>query len=308
MAFLKTPMLPPRLLANRRLIPLAISLMLALVAVFIMNQQMQRDRRKIAEERARLYKDYKAPQEVIVAMKDIPEGTVIAKEHLGIMQIPEKFLQPYSTRDPNLLIGKVTRSPIAEKEQVLVNKVRSPEERPKGSLLSDITPEGKRAVTIGVNALTGVGGFVRPGDKVDILWNVKLASGPAPGGKGSGEPATLTLFQDVTILAVNSQVMGRAPVPGQAAETPREALITVALSPNEASLLLFAREQGSIQLSLRPTRDAGQQVAAQPANIDALMQLVFGDQAAAPAPEVPASRTVELYRGLERNVVTVEAK
>lgn len=290
---------------SKRVVPLALSIVLGLSGVYLMNQVLRTERKKLEAEKAKLYKDYRNPFQVIVAAKDIPEGTVLAQEHLGLLPVPEKFLQPYATQNPTQLVGKVTKVPFAEKEQILLNKIRSPDERPKGSNLSDITPEGKRAVTIVVDPTTGVGGFVRPGDKVDMLWTFKLGGAPDKGGKAQDELVTLTLFQDVLVMAVNAQMMGLRP-PGATADTvpSRESTVTLALTPNEAALVLFAREQGRLQLALRPPKDAGQQVAVQPANLAALMETVLGPQGPAPAPS--DTRTVEVYRGLQRDVMSVE--
>lgn len=290
---------------SKRVVPLVFSAVLGLAGVYLMNQVMQGERKKLASERAKLYKDYKAPVKIIVAIKDIPEGATITPEQLGWLEIPEKFVQPYASHEPAQVVGKVARVAIAEKEQVLTNKVRSPDERPKGVNLSDITPEGKRAITIVTDAITGVGGFVRPGDKVDILWTLRLAGSSKGNVKNPEELVTLTLFQDVLVLGVNNQLMGRRPgvVPEEGAA--RDSTVTLALSPNEAALVLFAREQGRVQLSLRTPKDAGQQVAVQPANMDSVMQAVFGPSQQ--AVEAPDTRTVEVYRGLERDLVTVES-
>ena len=290
---------------SKRVVPLIFSAVLGLAGVYLMNQVMQGEKKKLAAERAKLYKDYKAPVKVIVAVKDIPEGATIAAEQLGWMEIPEKFIQPYATKEPAQVVGKVARVAIAEKEQVLTNKVRSPDERPRGVNLSDITPEGKRAITIVTDAITGVGGFVRPGDKVDILWTLRVA-GPSKGNvKNPEELVTLTLFQDVLVLGVNNQLMGRRPGGAPEEGASRDSTVTLALSPNEAALVLFAREQGRGQLSLRTPKDAGQQVAVQPANMDTVMQAVLGPPQH--PVETPDTRTVEVYRGLERDLVTVES-
>ena len=165
----------------KRRMPLIFGLGLAAVSVIAMHQYVIKKEQEIARKQAEMMKDYQAPIELIVASKDVKEGTVLDAASLATAQVPEKFAQPYVARAPRDVLGMVTIAPIAKNEQVLLNKVRRPEDAPAGMTLSSLTPEGKRAVTIGIDAITGVGGFVGPGDKVDILWTFKL---PSAGGGG----------------------------------------------------------------------------------------------------------------------------
>jgi pilus assembly protein CpaB len=253
--------------------------------------------------------EYPEPIKVVVASKDIPVGTTLGAADVKFADIPEKFLQPYAVKTPSEVVGKVTVAPIATGEQLLQNKLRRPEAVPTDATLAGLTPKGTRAVTIGVDSITGVGGFVRPGDKVDILWTWKQGD----------QFATFTLFQEVPVMAVNTD-LGRAArsaagtgreAPG-AGSTPQTAAqvpmgssytVTLALTPQDTSVLLFAREQGKIQLSLRPRVEAGA-LNIPPANITTLLQSQLGVAADAPAP--PPTRQVEIYKGLKRDLAVVE--
>ena len=166
----------------KRLVPFAFAGILGLVAVALMQQYLDRQRHVIAQERARLQSEFQEPLEVIVARADLEEGTTVTTDHLSLRPIPKKFVQPFATSRASDLVGRVTLAPIAEGEQFLKNKVREPHEVAKGETLSKLTPKGYRAITLGMDELRGVGGFVRPGDTVDILWTFQA---PPPGG---GEP------------------------------------------------------------------------------------------------------------------------
>ena len=284
----------------RRLFPFVFAIILGVGAVVVMNSVITNERRAIAVERQRLYKDYVTPVDVVVASKDIREGTTIDTSHVKIASVPEKFLQPFAARGAHEILGKVTLTPIAEGEQILLNKVRLAEAVPMGATLSSITPKGKRAVTIGVDAVTGVGGFVRPGDTVDVLWTIQLPTAPpAPGAQPQSQVFTVTLFQEVPVLAVGREIMGRAT---GTTDTSNQFTVTLGLDPQGTSFLLFAREQGRIQLSLRARQDEGT-IAVAPATIDALVQTVLGSAAMPQAPAAPATREVEVYKGLKRDVV-----
>ena len=285
----------------RRVIPLAFSVLMGAAAVYLVHQYIRKKEVALEKERQRVMANYQEPVEVIVAAKDLASGVTLEASQLTKGVVPEKFVQPYSVRTPKDLLGMVTIAPMAEGEQVLLNKVRRPEAVPHGSTLSSVTPKGKRAVTISVDALTGVGGFVRPSDAVDILWAIAL---PQPGEK-EGQPVTVTLFQDIPVLAVGRDMAGTST---QKSEEAQQFTVTLALTPQETSFLLFAREHGRVQLSLRP-RSEGGAVAVAPANINTLMEMQLGMKSSAPPALPPQAkgppRQVEVYKGLKREMVVL---
>ncbi len=293
----KLPSLAPE--TRQRVILLVVAIALASVTWWLLRQWMGGERAKLERERARLMANYQAPIQVVAAAKDLPEGTVLEMAHFAPAKIPEKFIQPYAVRNPKDLIGKVTLAPIAEGEQVLLNKVRAAEDVPKDATLSGLMEKGKRAVTIAVEAVTGVGGFIRPGDAVDVLWTLSLGQASAEQG---AQVVTWVLFQDVPVLAIGHEMVGRA---SKTTEPSNQYNVTLSLKPQDASFLLFAREQGRIQLSLRPKTEEGAPVQVTPANVTTLMEQVLG---VPPPPPPPPTKQVEVYKGLQKDVVTVVAQ
>ena len=284
----------------RRRLPILFALIMGALAVIFMQQYLAGQQRLLAQERARLLADYRDPVQVLVTTKDVPAGTTIEVHLLDVAKVPEKFVQPYAARTPGDVAGLVTAVPLAKGEQVLMNKLRRPDEVPTGATLAGLTPEGKRAVTVGVDAITGVGGFVRPGDDVDVLWTLKLPQ--AGGGPQDSQFVMLTLFQKVPVLAVNGQMAGRPAIGEgqQGQQAPRDYTVTLALNPQDTAFLLFARTQGQIQLSLRPKQGEAQEAQVPPTNINTLLEAKLGIKAAVP-PRPP--RQVEVYKGLKRDIV-----
>ncbi|MBI4342591.1 MAG: Flp pilus assembly protein CpaB [Candidatus Omnitrophica bacterium] len=285
--------------AAKRLLPLAFALAFGVIGLSLMHSWRMRQVQALKREEVRLKSFYQEPIQVVVASMDITEGATVEPSMLAMAPVPQKFVQPYSVRATGEVLGLVAAAPIAEGEQMMTNKLRRPEATPVDATLSSVTPKGKRAITIAVDTITGVGGFVRPGDKVDVLWTLKI-----PGGDQS---ATLTLFQEVPVLAVGPEIVGKPDQPGgQAAAGPvavpqSQYIVTLALNPQETSSLLFAREQGRIQLSLRPPQEAGA-VPVPPANLNTLMELQLGIKS---ADQTPRTRQVEVYKGLKRDVVVL---
>ena len=291
-------------LPRQRLVVLIFAILCGVAAVGLAIQWRNQQVHKLTELEKTLRENYRDPVEVVVAAKDLAEGTLLDISHLAKAMVPEKFVQPYAVRNPSELLGKTIVAPMAEGEQILATKVRPPDEVPSGTTLSSLMPKGRRGVTITVDAITGVGGFVRPGDMVDVLWTVKQPSAD----QQEGQVVTLTLFQDVPVLAVGQEAVGgrlsRPKEPQASAQDAQQpSTVTLALTPHETALLLYVREQGRIQLSLRPRADKGQQVEVPPASMSTLMQSVLGKDTAAPPPKPP--RNVEVYKGLERSVVSV---
>lgn len=288
-----------------------VSLAAGALAVVLVRNTISQERRAVERERQRMKAEYRAPISVVVVAKDIAQGETLDDSHLRMADVPEEFAQPYAVRATAQVVGLVTAAPLAEGEQVLTNKLRRPDEVvPQGNTLSDIVPKGKRAVTIAVDQITGVGGFVRPGDHVDVLWTVQV---PGESGK-SGDLVTLTLFQDVPVYAIGGEIVGRQARKGRDREADvggAQQIVTLAMTPQEISFLLFAREQGQIQLSLRPQAEDQSQVAVAPASaatFNAFIESQFGVQTAPPtaataAPPQKTAREVEVYKGLKKDVV-----
>lgn len=303
--------------AKQRLVMGVLAVALFGVAVWLYQHQRAADQARLAAREKKLRELYQTPIDVVVAAKDLPEETALEPSMLAFAKVPERFAQPYAVKAPERVIGLVTIAPIAAGEQVLTNKLRRPEEFPESLTLSSVVPKGKRAVTITVNTLSGVGGFVRPGDLVDVVWTLGVPSG----NKKEPDLITVTLFQDVPVMAVERQMVGQPPLaPAGGPEGEKadkggatrsvaggeggEYTVTLALSPQEISFLLFARDQGRIQLSLRPQEEEGSKAALVPVNMTTMLGAALGTEALQAA-QPPPRRQVEVYKGLTRDIVVL---
>ena len=277
---------------------------LGLLATLALQRYLTQQQQAMERERQRLTANYRNPVPVVVAARDLPQGTVLSADHLKMTDVPDQFIQPYATQDATQLVGRVTLAPIAEGEQVLLNKIRTHEDIPEDAYLSSVTPKGKRAVTIGVDEFSGVGGFVRPGDVVDVLWSLRVPVADSSDGK----MMTLTLFQGIPVVAVGHELKRtpRTPEGSGGGEGVRQMAVTLALTPQETSFLLFARDQGRIQVSLRPQTETADSVKLSPADLATLLEKQLGMRLAAPS--APQAREVEVYKGLKRDVVVLPTK
>lgn len=267
---------------------LIIAAVLGLMAVFLTNVYIQQ--RDTAPDVR-----YK---QVLVAAKDIAKGTTIDYNMLAFKPIPVNFVEPGALSLRESAVGKAAMVTIMAGEQILNSKLAAPG---TGLTLAVKTPPGKRATTITLESASAVGGMVRPGDHVDIL------------GVFSTPAITLTLFQNVIVLAVGSQM-----VPGemqdrraaaQASSARSSASVTLALSPQQVQVLTVAMQHGKIRMTLRPHMETEQALPeidlsnlSAAFDFNSLLQLYIA------RPQLPVAKAgpeVEIIRGLNKEITTV---
>jgi len=273
----------------RNRIAIIVGIALGLIAVLLVHNYLEQQRRKVEQLSVGL-----EPTPVLVARQTIEPGQILSPELVELQQVPAKYVQPYAESQLEAVVGKRASVPITQGEQILRTKLELPT---AGATMASKTPPGKRAVTIPLDEIAAVGGFIRPGDTVDILW---VASIPRP--EGGSHPITVTLFQNIQVLAVGRQLID---VPEQRRRT-REGeepsnTVTVALSPEETQLLVVAQEQGKLQLALRSRADL-EAVPLPAASPEALLRHILPPEAFQRQEE---AKQVEVFRGLDKEVVAV---
>ena len=179
---------------------------------------------------------------VLVAKVSIPARTVIKGEWLEFKEIPVDALPADSTNSAKEVLGKVTRSEILSGEPVRKGRLLADQEKLGLPLL---IPSGYRGITVAVDEVIGVAGFVKPGDLVDVL--VTLNEGVI----SKEHKVTMTLLQGVQVLAI-AQDLDPPSNNEQAKKGKLSSSVTLAVNPLQAEKLVFAGENGKIRLSLRP--------------------------------------------------------
>jgi pilus assembly protein CpaB len=248
---------------------------------------------------------------ILVAARSIAPGVPIVAEDIASREVPEDYVQPGAIASSINIIGVFSQAQILEGEQILRNKLGAPPEKPK--IISDITPAGKRAVSVLVDNIASLQGLLQPGDYVDALAIISPPPGSTidaivnrtprsqvPGEKQEKKTVTLPLFQNIRVLAIGSDTGG-----GQHNESskkgtlnPSANAVTLSLSPQEAALVSFIQEQGKIKLVTRSNSDLSQ-TEVEPVNWDNLFEYLYPK--AREQGKLPV--TVEIYRGLQKEVV-----
>ncbi|MBB5518001.1 Flp pilus assembly protein CpaB [Amphiplicatus metriothermophilus] len=177
---------------------------------------------------------------VLVADKDFQRGERLGVETVKWVAWPKKALSPsfiteaggVKTED---LAGAVARTLIVAGEPIIEQKIVR---AGNSGLMAAILTPGMRAVTLRVSPETASGGFILPGDRVDVLHTT--------GGRDGGAPRTRTIFENVRVLAVNA-MYAEAP---EAAHI-EGATVTLEFSPGDAESFISARANGTLSLALR---------------------------------------------------------
>ena len=198
--------------------------------------------------------------DIVLAKADIPSGKLISENMLYTQRVDKNSLPAEAATSVARVVDRISTVSIKEKYMIPVDKLVWP--TTKETTLAAKTPIGKRAMTIAVDNISSLLGMIKPGDYVDVIGIIPLPV--EVDGKQAAEPATVPLFQNVLILSVGTE-LGAASEKESASRrkasefTPKESaapLITLSLSPEEANILAFVKEQGKIQLILRSPGDA----------------------------------------------------
>lgn len=233
--------------------------------------------------------------EVVVAANDLPVGAKVTDNDVKVVHIPAASLPPNYIRHTASVVGRGVLMPISKGEFILPNKVAGEN---AGYGLPALIPPGMRAVSVRVNEVVSVAGFVQPGTHVDVLW-----TGTPP---GTTEEQTATVLENVAVIATGNRLERNSA--GEPSVTP---VITLLVSPDDAQKLALASAQGHIQLALRNLLDTRQTdlAAAHASSIYKNISMPAPPprprvkRVAVQAPPPPAPYEVEIIRGDKKDEV-----
>lgn len=183
-----------------------------------------------------------ATQTIVVASKDLPQGTNLARENLTAKQWPAATVPAGAFTNVDSIIGRVTNVPVYAGEAIVPGRLA-----PVGVAagLEVKVPAGKRAMAVKINDVAGINGLIQPNSRVDVV--VMMRSGEA-----TSAPVAKLFMENVRVLSVGSTVQRDAD--GKALNATTAAL---EVTPQEAERLAIATNEGLIQLVLRGYGDPG---------------------------------------------------
>jgi pilus assembly protein CpaB len=239
--------------------------------------------------------------DVVVAANDLNVGSKIEDRDVRIVRLPAESLPEGVFRSKTRVVGRGVVLPVSKGEFILPNKVAGEN---AGSGMPALIPPGMRAVSVRVNEVVAVAGFVVPGTRVDVL----LTGNPG----GNAENQTTTVLENIAVLAAGQKLERNA-----AGEPQSVPVITLLVSPEDAQKLTLASQEGRIQLTLRNPLDTNQQKLPSVRNA-----VLYGASAPTPTPASakpkvrrvvpkqvtpqPSPYTIEVIRGQEKKEITFE--
>jgi pilus assembly protein CpaB len=182
-------------------------------------------------------------QPVVVAKDDLSLGSELKADDLRVVNFPQGQAPEGSFARPTDLVGRSLIVPIVKNEVVLPAKLASKE---AGSGLPPVIPEGMRAVSVRVNEVIGVAGYVLPGNRVDILATASPTDQHA-------DTTTKLILSNVEVVTAGTR-MEQDQEKGKPMQV---TVVTLLVFPDQAERLALASTEGKIQLALRNPLDKG---------------------------------------------------
>jgi pilus assembly protein CpaB len=177
--------------------------------------------------------------DVVVAGNDLQVGAKLEDRDIRLARFPQSVIPPGAFTKKAEIVGRGVVLPVIRGEFILPSKLAAVN---AGSGLPALIPPGMRAVSVRVNDVVSVAGFVQPGSRVDVL---------ATGNQGSGsDRQTTTVLENVAVIAVGKN-LERNPT----GDTQAAPVITLLVSPDDGQRLTLASQEGRIQLALRNPLD-----------------------------------------------------
>jgi len=233
--------------------------------------------------------------EVVVAARDLNVGHVLTPEDIKLVQWPGEFLPEGYGSSSDELLGRGIITPVKENEPLLSTKLALKE---AGGGLPIVIHPGMRAVSVEVDEVVGVAGFVLPGARVDVIVTLDQ-------GDFQDNPVARIVLQGVPVLAAGQEIQESADGQPQTVT-----VITLEVDPEEAEVLILSATKGHIQMALRNTLDLDSLETAG-IRVEALVPTQRQARAAPrrttprPPPQ-PSGANIEVYRGPELTEETVE--
>jgi pilus assembly protein CpaB len=231
---------------------------------------------------------------VVVAAADLDVGATITRDDVKVVEWPTNAAPANAIGDPNELIGRGIVMPMIQNEPFLPMKLAS---KDIGAGLPPAITPGMRAVSVKVNEVIGVAGYVLPGTRVDVVATISPTLQPQ-------DSTSKVILTNVQVLAAGTKIERDLEKNKPIAVT----VVTLLVDPNDAEKLTLAATEGKIQLALRNPldKDAPATRGVRPAVLVGMAtpaprvvtRIVAGKPA--PLPPPPADPTVEIIRGDKR--------
>lgn len=178
---------------------------------------------------------------VVIARSELAVGAALDPRQLDSVRWPKANLPAGTSPDAQALAGRVLRRPLAAGEPILESALL-PAGAPGG--LPAVIEPNHRAVSVKVDEVIGVAGFVKPGARVDILTTLRRNEGRSENARSR------VILQNVAVLAVDQQMQTASDGKPEVVN-----VVTVSVDPDQSQRLVLGAHEGKLQLALRNPAD-----------------------------------------------------
>ncbi|SDH86297.1 pilus assembly protein CpaB [Pseudomonas benzenivorans] len=214
----------------RTLMLIGLSLVLGLGAAFLANNWLSARLNASPDDNLK---------NVVVATLEIPFGQMVEAQHVTLVRMPKDTVPDDAFDATEKVTGKIATFAMLRGDIVRGARLA---EHLGGSTLASLIEKDKRAISVRVDDVVGVGGFLLPGNRVDVLATKKV-------GNGNSDARSETILEDLRVLAVDQTASTdkTQPVVVRA--------VTLEMTSEEAEILVKAQTEGNLQLALRNPLD-----------------------------------------------------
>jgi len=247
-----------------------------------------------------------AKKSIAVAFSDLSAGTVLQKEMIKEAEFLQASLPQGTFTDSNALVGRVLIYPVKANEPIFESRL-APTTIKTGGVAAVISPK-KRAVSVKVDKVIGVAGFIHAGNRVDVLVTIRRGTGQTE------SQITKIVLENILVLAAGPEYQATSK---EEKAAPVD-VITLEVTPEETEKLALAATEGKLQLALRNFSDT-EDVLTRGTTIPMLLASYSGEgelkqtksapkKAVTPVRRVekPTTFAVELIKGGKSSEVKVE--
>lgn len=270
---------------NRTLLVVALAIMLASLASFGVYRAVL----NIPVREVPIAKTF-----TVVAARPVPVGTMLAAEDLKVVPWPTDSQIPGGFGKPDEVVGRGAIEALSVNEPVTESKLAP---RASGAGLPPMIPAGMRAMSVRVNDIVGVAGFVVPGTHVDVIVTAHAQN----------DTMSRIVLNDIQVLTAGTR-LEQQKKDNQPIQT---SVVTLLLAPPDAERLALATQDGTVMLALRnpldtdPAKTSGARLAALMSSPDPapVRQVLSGKpkMVTPPPPPEPKPYTIEVIRGAKRS-------
>ncbi len=230
----------------RNYILLTLAVLAGILAFFI-------SKRQLAQEYAKI-KSQTETVSVVAVTRDIVAGEKIEAGDLAAIdmlrnQMTANHDYVLESQEWRVVVGERLLVPLRRGDALRWGYLNLQDMGLGANLLTRRIPKGERALSIAVDSVSSVSSMVRPNDRVDLIATFRFP----PEADGSGlDQVTMTILQNVTVLAVGQQLAGAV---GPTGTNRSYSTVTLSVTPEEAEMLVFAQQKGTMVLTLRTPAD-----------------------------------------------------